>query len=148
MDLSRITTYQAGVIQAAAHRKLQKITDALLVPYGLSKMQWFIVGTVLDAGSRGVKLRDLAEQLGTTMSYLTTAVNLLESRGILARNDDTEDTRSKYIIVTDHYQVTCRQIERTLRDGLRTTLYAQVDPAEFRIYMKVMNELGDLESGN
>lgn len=146
-DLSSITTYQAGVIQAYMHRRLQKVCDEILRPFGISKMQWLIIGTVLDAGKDGIRLSDLAEKVGTTMSYLTNAVNLLESRGILVRRDNTQDTRSKLIVVDGRFKSKCNEIEVTLRDGLRKTIYSEVDPQEFRVYMKVMAKLATVENG-
>lgn len=145
MDLSKITTYQAGVIQASANRKLQKITDAILLQYGLTKMQWFIIGTVLDAGSKGIRLSELSERLGTTMSYLTNTVNVLESRGILGRKSHEEDTRSKIITVDASYVSKCNEIEKTLRDGMRGSIYSQIDPADFKTYIKVMDELASID---
>ena len=145
MDLSKITTYQAGVIQASANRKLQKITDAILLQYGLTKMQWFIIGTVLDAGSKGIRLSELSERLGTTMSYLTNTVNVLESRGILGRKSHEEDTRSKIITVDASYVSKCNEIEKTLRDGMRRSIYSQIDPVEFKTYIKVMDDLASID---
>ena len=145
MDLSKITTYQAGVIQASANRKLQKMTDAILLQYGLTKMQWFIIGTVLDAGSKGIRLSELSERLGTTMSYLTNTVNILESRGILDRKSHEEDTRSKIITVNVGYVSKCSEIEKTLRDGMRRSIYSQIDPIEFKTYIKVMDDLASID---
>ena len=145
MDLSKITTYQAGVIQASANRKLQKITDTILLQYGLTKMQWFIIGTVLDAGSKGIRLSELSERLGTTMSYLTNTVNILESRRILDRKSNEEDTRSKIITVNASYASKCNEIEKTLRDGMRGSIYSQIDPVDFKTYIKVMDELASID---
>lgn len=148
IDLSNITTYQAGATQANMHRKLQKICDVILKPYGITKMQWLIIGHVLDTQEHGVRISDLAEKLGTTMSYLTTSVNLLESRGILERRDHSSDTRSRLIVVCKSYVPICKEIETTLRVGLRKTIYAKVDPKEFGIYIKVMNELAAVNLDN
>lgn len=148
MDLSKITTYQAGVTQAYMNRKLQKITDKILVPFGITKMQWLIIGTVLDTGKTGIRVSDLAKKVGTTMGYLTNSINLLESRGILKRLNNANDTRSKLVVVQENYKPICRDIEFTLRDGLRKTIYAEIDPSEFRIYMKVMAKLADIENYN
>lgn len=141
IDLSQITTYQAGATQAYMHRKLQKVCDDILRPFGITKMQWLIIGTVLDTQHQGIRISDLAEKLGTTLSYLTTSINLLESRGILERRDNSTDTRSKLILVQDSYVPICQEIETTLRAGLRKTIYASIDPKEFGIYIKVMSEL-------
>ena len=144
-NLPGLTTYQAGATQAFMHRKLQKICDVILEPYGITKMQWLIIGAVLDAGEKGIRLSDLAEKLGTTKSYLTNTVNLLESRGILKRRGHASDTRAKLICVEDNYVQTCTEIEKTLRAGLRKTIYAKVDPKEFEIYLRVMDELAAVE---
>jgi len=148
MELSKITTYQAGATQAYMHRKLQKVCDIILRPYGITKMQWLIIGHVLDSGTRGVRVSDLAETLGTTMSYLTNSINLLESRGILERQDNASDTRSRLIVVSKAYVPKCQEIEATLRDGLRKTIYAKIEPKEFAIYIKVMEELAAVEIQN
>ncbi len=144
--LSEITTYQAGATQAFVHRELQKICDDILRPYEISKMQWLIIGNVLDTQKKGIRISDLADKLGTTISFLTTSVNLLEARGILKRLDNVNDTRSKLIVVSDTYVPKCKKIEITLRDGLRNTIYSDVDPAEFRIYIKVLLQLAHVNN--
>jgi DNA-binding MarR family transcriptional regulator len=141
-DLSGLTTYQAGVAQAAIHRTLQKYCDEVLVQYGITKMHWLIIGTVMDAGDRGARLTDLSTALGTTLPYLTNAVNLLESKGMLVRASSDTDSRSKLITIHPDFAPKCAVIEATLRDALRTSIYAEIDPAEFRIYMKVLFQLG------
>lgn len=145
INLATITTYQAGAAQAFAHRKLQKICDDILRPFNITKMQWLIIGNVLDTQKEGIRVSDLAEKLGTTMGYLTNSINLLESRGILLRQNNTADTRSKLIVVTDSFVPECKKIEATLRAGLRKTIYANIDPREFRTYIKVLNELALVE---
>ncbi len=141
IDLSRITTYQAGAAQASMHRLLQKQCDEILKPYGITKMQWLIIGHVLDAGKQGIRISDLAEKLSTTIAYLTTSINLLESRGTLIREDNASDSRSKLITVRPSFISECEKIEKTLRDGLRRSIYANVDQDEFLIYMKVLYQL-------
>ena len=146
MNISNITTYQAGVAQAATHRSLQKLCDDILKPFGISKMQWLIIGTVLDTGKKGIRVTDLAEKLGTTLPYLTTAINLLESKAILVRKDNNTDNRSKLVSINKAFVPLCVEIEATLRQALRDSIYAEIDPAEFRTYMKVLYQLSDVGS--
>lgn len=141
MNTEMPSTYRAGAVQATFNRKLQKLCDEILAPFGITKMQWMVIGTVYDAGTEGIRLSELSEQLGTSMSYLTNAVNMLEARGILVRKDDSQDTRSKRIMVSGSYKKKCVEIEKTLRDGLRETIYNKVDQADFRVYLKVMEKL-------
>lgn len=140
-NLTNITTYHAGATQAYVNRNLQKVCDVILKPFGITKMQWLIIGNVLDGGKDGVRISDLAERLGTNMPYLTNAINLLESRGILTRTEHTSDNRSKLIVVRDDFAAKCPEIEAALRDGLRKTIYANIDPVEFSIYIKVQEQL-------
>lgn len=140
-DISKVTTYQAGIVQATMHRKLQKFCDEVLEPYGITKVQWLIVGTVLDHKSTGVRISDLASIIGTNMPYMTNTVNKLEDRNILARVENQLDNRSAFIVVTPAFAPKCKRIEATLRDALRQKVYAGISYEDFRIYMKVLYKL-------
>ncbi len=141
MDFSKITTYQAGAVQSTMHRLLQKLCDDILKPFGITKMQWLIIGAVRDGGKKGVRISDLANMLGTTIPYLTTSINILESRGILARKENNQDSRSKLVLLNADFVKKSDKIEKALRNGLRATIYSEVDPQEFGIYLKVMYQL-------
>ena len=143
-DLSGITTYQAGIMQSSVHRLLQKHCDEILKPYGISKMQWLIIGTVLDAGDMGIRLTDLAKITGTTLAYLTTAVNTLELKDMLRRVNNQDDNRSKIIRVDPLFAPRCAEIEHMMRDKLRKSIYAEVSLGDFRTYMKVLYQLSNV----
>ena len=140
-NLTTTTTYHAGTIQATLHRKLQKFCDDVLIPYGISKMQWMIVGTVFDYKATGIRISDLAKIVGTNLPYMTNTVNLLEQKHILKRIENHVDSRSTLVTVAPGYLPKCRKIEETLREALRTHIYADISPEDFRIYMKVMTML-------
>lgn len=140
-----LTTYQAGVMQATVHRSLQKYCDQVLNQYGISKSQWLVIGTVLDHGSTGIRLSELAKELDTTMAYLTNSINLLESKNILIRTVSRNDTRAKYVTVNPSFASQCKEIEETLRVSLRKLMYSNVNNDDFRIYMKVLHQIADFE---
>lgn len=144
IDQSTITTYQSGIIQAAAVRALRRSTEESLAPHGITTMQWFIIGTILDAGVDGIRLTDLAKRIDTTMSYLTTTVKLLESKGIVTRTRDSGDLRTHHISVAERYVPTCHAIEEDLRSKMRATIYAQISPQELRTYLNVLLKLSAL----
>lgn len=144
-NLSKVTTYHAGIMQATMHRKLQRFSDEVLAPYGLTKMHWLIVGTVLDHRATGVRITDLSKLLGTNLSYMTNTVNLLESRKILARMENTVDSRSRLITVHPKFSPQCKKIEASLRQALRDKIYSKIDVKDFQTYMKVMFQLGQLD---
>lgn len=146
IDLSTITTYQVGMLQASSHRMMQKHSEEVLKQYGINKMHWIIIGTVLETGDEGIRLSDLATRMGTTISYITTAVNLLSSRDILIREQNDADSRSKIITINESYKPVCKEIETTLRDALRESMYAKIARKDLETYIKVLAQfvsLGD-----
>lgn len=143
-EMSKLTTYQAGVLEATVHRNLQKYCESVLKHYELSKMHWMLIGTVLEH-DKGVRLTDLAKELGTTISYITVSVNLLTSRGILERIDSAHDSRSVLISIAKSYRKTCDEIELKLRESLRDTVYSRVNPEDLRTYVYVMTQLAAID---
>ncbi len=146
--LADVTTYQAGVLQASTHRILQKQCDLILKQYGITKMQWLIIGSALDSGAKGIRLTDLSKTLDTTISYITVSVNLLVSMGILSRTDSATDSRSKLVTVNKAFEDKCEEIEATLREGLRISLYADISPEDLATYIKVMFQISNLDKQN
>jgi DNA-binding MarR family transcriptional regulator len=145
VDLSKITTYQSGVIQSTAHRLLKKHTDDCLREHGLTTMQWFVVGSIYDMGDKGIRITDLAKKIDTTLSFLTHSINLLESRGILVRMSHEEDNRAKMVAVSPKFKSKCPVIEADLRKKLRKSLYSRITPEELSTYIKVLYKFTSLE---
>ena len=143
-NLAKITTYQSGVAQASAFRIVKRHTAYALRDFNLSCMQWFTIGTVLDAGTKGVRISDLAKQLDTTLAYMTTTINLLESRGILGKQAHEFDARTKLVTVKPSYVKTCHEIEGVLRTKLREVLYQNIDHEELVNYVKVLYKISSL----
>lgn len=144
LELSSVTTYQSGVVQSAAFRNLKKHTDDCLREHGLTTMQWFIIGTVYDAGDNGIRITELAKLVGTTLGFLTNSINLLESKGMLTRAGDNKDSRAKLVYVSASYRKTCKIIEKDLRAKLRLSIYSKVTPAELRVYVNVLYKFANL----
>jgi DNA-binding MarR family transcriptional regulator len=138
-----VTTYTAGIMQASAHRLLQKYCDAVLSKYGITKNQWLVIGTVFDSGPKGIRMTELAAKLDTTQAYITTTINLLESKDILVRQAHENDTRAKMITIHPDFAPKCDDIEATLRESLRKYVYKNVSPEDFQIYMKVLSQLSN-----
>lgn len=142
-DISQITTYDSGVMQATAHRILTRIMTEYLSQYGLTSTQWFVVGYVYEAGERGVRLNDLMSTLDTTMPFITTTVNLLESKGFLYKVSDTTDSRVKIARLNPSHAATVEKIEAGLREELRVKLYRQdsVTRDELSAYISVLYKI-------
>lgn len=142
-DISQISTYESGVMQSTAHRILGRINADFLSNYGLTPTQWFIIGLAYDAGSEGIRLGTLKEMLDTTMPFITTSVNHLESKGILQKLSHTDDSRVKIAKLNPQYAATVKKIEAGLREELRTQLYAQgdINREELAAYISVLYKI-------
>ncbi|OGL22343.1 hypothetical protein A2707_03385 [Candidatus Saccharibacteria bacterium RIFCSPHIGHO2_01_FULL_45_15] len=142
-DISQITTYQSGVMQSSAHRLLTRIKTEYLSQYGLTSMQWFVIGYVYDSGASGMKLNDLMKTLDTTMPFVTSIVNTLEHKGILNKVSDLNDSRVKIAILSPSYRSTVEEIEHGLREELRARLYREdnISREELSTYINVLYKI-------
>lgn len=142
-DISQISTYESGVMQSTAHRILGRINSDFLSNYGLTPTQWFIIGFAYDAGPDGVRLGELKDMLDTTMPFITTSVNHLESKGILQKLSHTDDSRVKIAKLNPQYKTTVKEIETGLREELRTQLYERgnIDRDELSAYIRVLSKI-------
>lgn len=141
--LSQITTYQSGIAQASAHRAINRVVTDYLLQYGLTSMQWFVIGTIYDAGSSGLRLSDLTRRVHTTLPYITNTISLLESKGIVKKIGHSGDSRIKLVSVAEAYRDTVQEIEAGLRDRLRATLYKEdgITRQELDTYITVLYKI-------
>lgn len=141
--LSDITTYQAGIVQASAHRVVNRVVSDYLLQYGLTAMQWFIIGCVYDSGESGIRQSDLTRRAHTTLPYITTTLALLESKKIIDKISHTGDSRVKLVSINAEYWPTVQKIEDGLRDHMRRTLYAKdnITSQELTDYISVLYKI-------
>jgi DNA-binding MarR family transcriptional regulator len=142
-DISQITTYQSGIAQASAHRVINRVVTDFLLQYGLTSMQWFILGHIYDAGESGIRMSDLMRRVHTTLPYITNTVALLESKGTINKIGHEGDSRIKLVKVSASYISTVNEIESGLRDHLRQTLYTEdnIEREELQNYITVLYKI-------
>jgi len=138
LNLSKISTYQAGVVQSQAHRILKKEVSSYLVPYGLTMMEWFALGLIKDSEQTGLRMTELANELQTTLPYTTNLINSLMNKGFITRNSDISDNRAKHLKLAPGISKKCEQIESSLREDMRLLIYSNIQPADLRTYIKVL----------
>jgi DNA-binding MarR family transcriptional regulator len=144
LKLADITTYQSGVVQSAAMRKLNRFTADFLAAYKITTMEWFIIGTIYDAGAKGMSLSELKDRLATTMPFITNSINSLIAKGILIKSPHNDDARTKIVTIVPAYRQTCRDIESYLRAKMRELFYKDISPEELRVYVSVLYRISDL----
>lgn len=142
-DISQISTYQSGIVQASAHRILNRVTSDFLLQFGLTSMQWFIIGHIHDAGDGGLRISDLMRKVSTTLPYITNIVSLLESKGMVRKITHSGDSRIKLVSIAPNYRDTVEEIENGLREHLRQTLYHKdrISREELNDYIAVLYKI-------
>jgi DNA-binding MarR family transcriptional regulator len=135
---ARLTTYQAGVLQAAANRNLKRIVGRFLKPFNITVMEWFALGVIRDCGAKGIRISDLAATLRTTIPYTTKLLNELENREWVTKDDDAIDNRVKTIRLTEGTEDICQTIEDDLRHKMRSYIYDRVPPQDLTGYLHVL----------
>jgi DNA-binding MarR family transcriptional regulator len=144
INLSNVTTYQSGVVQSAAFRKLNRVVASFLEAYDLTTMEWFIIGTVYDAGNDGLSLTALKAKLDTTMPFITNSIKNLLAKKVLVKSPHATDARTKIVAIAPHYKATCNEIEKYLRAEMRTMFYKDISPEELQTYVTVLYKLTNL----
>lgn len=143
LSLSLISTYQAGVIQSQAHRKLKKEVTNFLKPHGLTMMEWFALGLIKDSSPKGLSLTKLSALLQTTLPYTTNLINGLTYKGYITRNSDKTDSRAKTLLMVPTFLESFNSIENDLRKQMRLLIYDQITPAELNTYIKVLYKIAN-----
>jgi DNA-binding MarR family transcriptional regulator len=144
-DISQISTYQSGITQAAAHRAVNRIVSDYLLEHGLTAMQWFTIGTIFDAGDKGIRLSDLMRKLHTTLPFVTNTIMVLESKGIVQKTAHAGDSRIKLVSIAPRYKSKVVRIESELRERMRIALYHEdgITRQELQDYITVLYKIVD-----
>ncbi len=145
MDLKDIPTYQAGIAQAKAYRVLRSLMAELLKAHNLTMMQWSMLGLVYEAGSKGMRITDIAEAIDSTKAFITSSVKVLELRGFVTRTTDQLDTRSRIIQIKPQSKAMVEKVEIELRREMRRRMYAHISPVELATYVRVLDKIAQVE---
>lgn len=144
-DISRISTYESGVMQSTAHRLTMRVKSDYLAQYDLTPSQWFVIGHVYDAGSEGIRLNDLRVIIDSSMPFITNLVNNLEAKGVLHKVSNTKDSRVKIAKLNPKYRKLVEEIETGLREKLRQELYGNdnITREELSTYISVIYKIAN-----
>ncbi len=145
MKLSDTTTYQTTLTQARAHRALKTKLSYFLRPHNLTMMQWAIVGSLYRAGETGMRVSDLAQQLDTSLAFVTTTLNVLEAKAIVTRSSHAQDNRAKIVRLSDTFRPNVELIEKEISEKMQTWLESSIGRENIEVYVKVIDKIARAE---
>ncbi len=134
-----VTTYNIGLLQSKAYRILKFYTADILSQYGLTSIEWALLGQLLD-NNEGLKFVEVAGVLGVEAPFVTVLVDGLEKKGLVLRQNDTKDRRAKRITLTALGESKVPEVELVLRKDMKKLL-SDISRTDILCYLKVLDSI-------
>lgn len=108
---------------------------------GLTGMHFAVIGFIADRETdQDVFQRDVEKEFNIRRPTATTLLQLMEKKGLLAREAVPGDGRLRKIVLTDH----ARELGKKMHDQITqisNQMVEGVDPADLDIFLKVCNQI-------
>jgi MarR family transcriptional regulator for hemolysin len=140
MELPSIPTYHACVLHARAYRTVREFMVSKLEPYGLTMMEWALLGVVDETKSAGISPSELSHTIDVGLPMITGMVNRVEAMQLIDRKSTDKDKRRRVVIVTPKGRQIVKKVESQMRADFGIWL-SDVDPKELEAYVIVMRQL-------
>lgn len=137
-------TYEAGVLQARAYRKLRAFMSSQLRKHDLTMMQWALLGMVVDNRKSGITIGTLAHILEVEPPLVTNMVNDAIANGMLMKQTDTKDRRVRIVLPTDKCINRVNKVEKQLRGEFKVWVKS-INSLQLAGYIKTLKQIADLE---
>jgi len=131
-------------------RQWRRVVHLRLAELGLTDATWAPLFH-LHAAGQGISLKALAQRVGLDSSTLVRVVDLLENRGLVRRETDAHDRRSKLLQVTEagnaavaDVRAKLVQVEGRLLDGMDAATSQLLLEAMLQLQQRMAQELGDV----
>jgi DNA-binding MarR family transcriptional regulator len=145
MKPTDMTTYHNTLTQARAHRIIKTKLSYFLRPHNLTMMQWAIVGSLYKAGDTGMRVSDLANQLDTSLAFVTTTLNVLEAKNIVERASHAQDNRAKVVHLTAEFRPKVEVIEKEIAEKMSDWLVPTLGREQLDNYLIVIHKIANSE---
>jgi DNA-binding MarR family transcriptional regulator len=111
-----------------------------LKKHNLTLTEWLLIGSVIDSGKAGLRVSELADNLGVEMPVITNLANRAVDSGWVTRTTDSMDKRSKRIVATKTGNEKAMIIENELNSETAGWLL-DLSPEMIKGYLHVVEEL-------
>ena len=111
------TSYRIGLLQAKAYRILKQRTTLVLAPFGISTIEWALLGLLAD--TKGLRMKQLADELGVEAPFVTTMVQQLQKKLLVHLELNELDKRVKTLALTNEGKRFVTETEPQVRSAMR-----------------------------
>lgn len=132
-------TYLTAALFAKSYKSLRDTVTRELSQHDLSTVAWTLLGAVASAPN-GIRLVELAEELGVRAPFVTTLTHDLVERGLIERAAHQFDRRAKLLVLSKKGKQFVARVEAELAGELRKLLKGLTDE-ELKTYQKVLETI-------
>lgn len=135
-------SYELGIAEMLMARQATNHRNRVLKPYGLSSVEWFVLGLIQNKSAEGgIRVTDLATILDVQTTYITATLNTLRAKGYVDALRDQSDARVRLLVITKTGSKAVATIEEQLHAEFEDVLQGKVSSEEFAHYVHVLEEL-------
>jgi DNA-binding MarR family transcriptional regulator len=136
------TETQVWIGLLETHKRLTRaLNSELEAEHGLSLSAVELLGRLSAAEYQVLRLTDLAERAGLSLSRVSRIVDTLEDRGLVERRRCPEDRRARNAGLTTAGAELLEAAQATHFDGVQANFFAQIEPAEMAALAAVFGRL-------
>lgn len=140
--LHQTKSYEIGMADMLCSRRLHTLRQQILMDYGLTTMEWFVLGTIYDAHKAGgIRITDLASRFSVKSTYITATVNGLKQKNLANAYVDKEDARARLVVVTKKGIEQVPVIDGKLQAATEQLLAGIVSEKDFAAFLHTIKEL-------
>jgi MarR family transcriptional regulator for hemolysin len=132
-------TYLTAALFSKSYKALRDTVTRELSQHDLSTVAWTLLGAVASAPN-GIRLVELADELGVRAPFVTTLTNDLVARGLIERVAHQFDRRAKLLVLSKKGRQFVARVEAELAGELRKLLAGLTDE-ELKTYQKVLETI-------
>jgi DNA-binding MarR family transcriptional regulator len=141
LDEDEQQTWRAFI--AASRFLFDQLDRELQRDAGMPHTYYEILVRLSEAEGRALRMSELAQRTSSSRSRLTHAIDRLEERGWVRREDCPNDRRGQLAVLTDEGMKTLRAAAPIHVEGVRTHLFDQLTPAQVGQLRKISEALRD-----
>lgn len=130
------------------HKRLTRAVNAELeAEHGLTLSALELLARLSAADEQILRLTDLAERAGLSLSRVSRIVDILEGRGLVERRRCPEDKRARHVGLTPAGAELLETAQATHFSAVQASFFAHVEPAELAALAAVFGRLSPFAAG-
>jgi DNA-binding MarR family transcriptional regulator len=142
-SIKKPAMHELGMAHVSVNRNLNEFYQVVLRRYGLTTIEWLILGAVADASvdGTGIRVTDLANVFSVKSTYMTTTLNALRERDFIETRFDATDARVRLAHITAKGTKQVSSIEHHMQKEISHLLGGAMSGDEFEKYATVIKKL-------